>query len=53
MPLYTKIKIVLVLFLSILIAFLTYGYLKSLREETTIVLAAQEIKGKDWIKPKC
>lgn len=52
MPLYTKIKIVLVLFLSMLISLLTYSYLKSLREETTIVIAVQEIKEKSWIKPE-
>ncbi|MDD4047307.1 MAG: RcpC/CpaB family pilus assembly protein, partial [Clostridia bacterium] len=52
MPLYTKIKIILILLLSIIIAFLTHNYLKSLRDETTVVIAIQEIKERTLITPE-
>lgn len=52
MALYTKIKIVLALFLAVILSFLTFTYLKSLNDEVTVVVAAQDIEERNWIKPE-
>ncbi len=51
MALYTKIKIVLALVLALLISFLTSAYLKSFKDEVTVVVAVQDIDERTWIKP--
>lgn len=51
MSFYTKIKIVLALILSILVSFFTYTYLKNLKDDTTVVIATQDIEPHTIIKP--
>jgi pilus assembly protein CpaB len=52
MPFYTKLKIILTLILSIIVSFFVYTYLKDLKDETTIVVAVQDIEAHTLIKPE-
>lgn len=49
---YTKIKMVLVIALAILISYGIYNYLKSLKEEITIIVAAVDINERECITPE-
>lgn len=50
MQFYTKLKIILIILLAIIISYFTYSYLNSLKDETTIVVAAQDINEHTLIK---
>lgn len=52
MSFYTKIKIVLVAILSVIIFFFTYTYLNELKDNTTIIIAKQDINPHTLIKPE-
>lgn len=52
MSFYTKLKIVLTIILSIIVSFFTYTYLKSLKDQTTVVIALQDIEAHTVIKPE-
>lgn len=52
MSFYTKIKIVLVIILSVIVSFFTYKYLKNLKNDTTIIMATQDIDAHTMIKPE-
>jgi len=52
MSFYTKLKIVLTIVLSIIVSFCTYTYLKSLKDQTTVVIAIQDIDAHTIIKPE-
>lgn len=52
MSFYTKIKIVLVVILSGIIFFFTYTYLNELKDNTTIIIAKQDINPHTLIKPE-
>lgn len=52
MSFYTKLKIVLTIILSIIVSFFTYTYLKNLKDQTTVVVAVQDIDPHTVIKPE-
>lgn len=52
MSFYTKLKIVLIVILSIIVSFFTYTYLKNLKDDTTIVIATQDIDAHTIVKPE-
>lgn len=52
MAFYSKVKIVLIILLAILISFFTFNYLKSLKDDTTVVVAVQDIDEHLIIKPE-
>ena len=51
MSFYTKIKIVLTVILSMIVSLFTYNYLKNLKDNTTIVIAKEDIGPHTIIKP--
>lgn len=52
MSIYTKLKIALTIILSVITSFLCYTYLKSLSDDTTIVIAAKDINPHTLIEPE-
>lgn len=49
---YTKIKIILLLILSVIISVSAYRFLNSLKSETTVVIAVGDIDERTWIRPE-
>ena len=52
MSFYTKLKIVLIMIISIMVSFFTYTYLKNLKDNVTVVIAMQDIDAHTIIKPE-
>lgn len=52
MTFFDKFKIILIITLALIISIFTYKYLNSLKAETTIVIAVEDIKERTWIKPE-
>lgn len=52
MSLYTKLKVVLIIILSIFVSLFTYNYLKNLKDDTTVVVSTEDINPHTIIKPE-
>lgn len=49
MTTYAKLKIVLIIVLALIVSLFTYKYLSSLKDEITVIVAAQDIDERKWI----